>query len=94
MATKGMKESTRMIFDFLKENHGAQLTNNDIAEALGLSGRSVVGSVNSFVKKGWAVRTEVKTEGADGKPVLVKYISLTDDGMAYDPDAVEDEDAE
>lgn len=94
MATKGMKESTRMIFDFLKDNHGAQLTNTDIAEALGLGAKSVVGSVNSFVKKEWAVRTPVQVEGADGKPVTVKYISLTEAGMAYDPDAVQEPAAE
>ena len=80
-----MKENTNAIFMYLKEHHGEQITAQEIAEALGLSVKSVVGSVNSFVKKQWAVRSdEVKVEGMD-KPV--KFISLTEAGLAVDPDA-------
>ena len=80
-----MKENTKAIFMYLKEHNGEQITTQEIAEALGLSVKSVVGSVNSFVKKQWAVRSdEVKVEGMD-KPV--KFISLTEAGLAVDPDA-------
>lgn len=80
-----MKENTKAIFMYLKEHNGEQITAQEIAEALGLSVKSVVGSVNSFVKKQWAVRSdEVKVEGMD-KPV--KFISLTETGLAVDPDA-------
>lgn len=80
-----MKENTKAIFMYLKDHNGEQITAKEIADALGLSVRSVVGSVNSFVKKEWAVRSdEVKVEGMD-KPV--KFISLTDAGLAVDPDA-------
>ena len=80
-----MKENTKAIFMYLKEHNGEQITAQEIAEALGLSVKSVVGSVNSFVKKTWAVRSdEVKVEGMD-KPV--KFISLTETGLAVDPDA-------
>ena len=80
-----MKENTKAIFMYLKEHNGEQITAQEIAEALGLSVKSVVGSVNSFVKKTWAVRSdEVKVEVMD-KPV--KFISLTEAGLAVDPDA-------
>lgn len=80
-----MKENTKAIFMYLKEHNGEQITAQEIAEKLGLGVKSVVGSVNSFVKKEWAVRSdEVKVEGMD-KPV--KFISLTEAGLAVDPDA-------
>lgn len=79
----------RKVFQFLKENYGEKLTNADIATALGLTGPTVVGSVNGLVKKGYAVREEVTipAQAKGEKDVKVKYISLTDDGMSFDPDA-------
>lgn len=89
-----MTEGSRKVFNFLKENYGEKLTNADIATALGLTGPTVVGSVNGLVKKGYAVREEVTIPAqAEGeKDVKVKYISLTDDGMSFDPDAEEKND--
>ena len=85
-----MTPNSVRVFNFLKDNHGARLTNKDIAEALGVSSSTVVGSVTGLCKKGLAVRTEEHLAGADGKDVVVKYISLTDDGMAFDPDATQE----
>lgn len=84
-----MTERSRKIFQFLKENHGEKLTNADIATSLGLTGPTVVGSINGLVKKGYAVREEVVIPAQEegGKDVKVKYISLTDAGMGFDPDA-------
>lgn len=84
----------RKVFQFLKENYGEKLTNNDVATALGLTGPTVVGSVNGLVKKGYAYREEVTIPATEegGKDVKVKYISLTDEGMAFDPDAEEKKD--
>lgn len=87
MAKATMTDNSRKVFGFLKENYGANLTNSDIAGALGVTGPTVVGSVNGLVKKGYAVRTEAEVAGADGKVVKVKYISLTAEGYAFDPDA-------
>lgn len=83
-----MKENSRKVFEFLKDNKGENLVNADIAKALGVSGPTVVGSVNGLVKKGYAVRTEVEVQNADGKATTIKHIALTDAGMAFDPDAV------
>ena len=84
-----MKETSRSIFEFLKANYGADLTANDIASALGVSVPTVTASVNGLVKKGYAVRNAVTTEGADGKSVVTKYISLTEVGLDFKPDADE-----
>lgn len=83
-----MTDNARRIFQYLKENYGAKLTNADIATALGVSSPAVVGSVNSLVKKGYAERTDATIVGAEDKPVKVRYISLTEAGYDFDPDAV------
>lgn len=87
-----MKENSIKVFEYLKANHGAKMTAQDIADATGLAKRSVDGIVTSALqRKGLAVRTpaEVEVVGEDGtvthKPV--KFISLTDEGLAYEPEA-------
>lgn len=84
-----MKENTRKVFDYLKENNGADLTAQEVAEALGLEKRSVDGSFTSFQKKGYGVREPAEVELADGTHQKVKYLRLTEAGMAFDPDAAE-----
>lgn len=82
-----MKESTRKVFDYLRNNNGTEMTADSIADALGISKRSVVGSFNSFQKKGWGVREETEIELADGTHQKIKILRMTDEGMAADPDA-------
>lgn len=86
-----MKENTKAIFNYLKEHNGEKLTNTDIADALGLTSKQVTGSVNSFVRKGWAQRSDaVNVELEDGTQKSVKFISLTEEGITVDPDAPAD----
>ena len=85
-----MTENSRKVFDFLKENN-KEFTAQEISAALGISVNAVTGSVNGMVKKGRAVRREETATGADGKALVIKHISLTDEGRAYDPDAEEAE---
>lgn len=83
-----MSENGRKVLGYLKENYGKDLTAHAIAEDLGVSVPTVTGSVNALVKKGHAIRTEVEIEGEEGKkPTVIKYISLTDSGLDFDPDA-------
>lgn len=84
-----MKENTRKIFDYLKANDGQDMTAADVAEALGLEVRSVNGSFTSFQKKGWGVREEAEIELEDKTHKKVKFLRLTDEGRALDPDAAE-----
>ena len=77
-----MKEGTRQIWDYIVAHDGEDFTAQNIADALGVGVKSVNGSVTSFQKKGHTIREEVAVTG--GK---VKYIRLTDEGRAFDPDA-------
>lgn len=88
-----MTENSRRVFNFLKENYGKNFTAQEIAAALDVSVNAVTGSVNGLCRDtkhpAYAMRTETQVEGADGKVATVKYISLTEEGLAFDPDAAE-----
>lgn len=85
-----MKENTRKVFDYLKENDGKDLTAADVADTLGLEKRQVDGIFTSALqRKGLGVREEAEVENPDGTHSKVKYLRLTDDGLAFDPDAAE-----
>lgn len=84
-----MKEKTRKIFDYLKDHDGEDITAADVAEALDLEVRSVNGSFTSFQKKGWGIREEAEIELDDKTHKKVKFLRLTDEGRAVDPDAAE-----
>ncbi len=82
-----MTEGSKRVFAFLKANHGVKVTAQDIAADLGVKISVVTGSVNGLVKKGYAIREATEIVGEDGKAKATSYISLTDEGMAFDPDA-------
>ncbi len=85
-----MKENSRKVFDYLKQVNGANLTAQDVADALGLEKRSVDGIFTSAIqRKGLGVRTPAEIELEDGSHAQVKFLSLTAEGMAFDPDEVE-----
>lgn len=87
-----MKENSAKVLNYLKGINGADVTSGDVAEALGLEKRSVDGIFTSAIqRKGLGVRTNAEIELADGTHKPVKFLSLTDAGMAFDPTA---EDAE
>lgn len=77
-----MGETIHKIIDFLS-NTKDHVTLDDLATAIGVEKRSVNGSFNSLVKKGLCARTPAKVEAM----VPVKYLALTDAGMAFDPTA-------
>lgn len=82
-----MTESSKRVFQFLKENHGVKLTAQDVARALDVKINVITGSVNGLVKKNLATREEGEVVDENGKVRGVKYIALTDEGMVFDPDA-------
>ncbi len=89
-----LKPNSKLVYNFVKENNGKNLTAADIAEGTGLETKQVNGIVTSaFQKKGLMERIPAEIELADGSHKAVKLIRLTDAGMAFDPDA-EDEKAE
>lgn len=83
-----LKENSRKVFDYVKSVAGANVTAADIADATGLEVRSVNGIVTSaFQKKGLMERIPAEVELEDGTHKAVKFIKLTEDGEAFDPDA-------
>ena len=79
--TTEMSENGQKIMAYLKEVAGQNVTSADAAEALDIDKRKFTGAFNALVKKGYAVRNSAKVEA----PVTVKYLVLTDAGLAFDP---------
>lgn len=83
-----MKENSKAVLNYLKEVNGQQVTAADVAEALGLEKRQVDGIFTSAIqRKGLGVRTPAEVEVEDGTHKSVKFLSLTAEGMKFDPDA-------
>ena len=82
-----MKENSKKVLNYLKGINGQDVTAADVAEALGLEKRSVDGIFTAFQRKNFGVRTPAEIELEDGTHKAVKFLSLTDAGMAFDPDA-------
>lgn len=85
-----MKTNSIKVLEFLKAHNGEKITSGDVAEALGLEKRSVDGTFTSLQRKGLGIRTPGEIENADGTHTSVKFLSLSDEGMAFDPAAETD----
>ena len=87
-----MKENSKKVLNYLKEINGSAVTAADVAEALGLEKRQIDGIFTSAIqRKGLGVRTPAEIELEDGTHKAVKFLSLTADGMSFDPDATDAE---
>ena len=85
-----MKPNTKAVWEYLKNHNGADVTSADVADALGLEKRQVDGIFTSALqRKGFGVRVPSEVELEDGSHKQVKFLHLTDAGMALDPDADE-----
>ena len=85
-----LKENSRKVLDYVKANDGADMTAADIAAGTGLEVKQVNGIVTSaFQKKGLMKRTPAEIQLEDGTHKAVKFISLTEEGKSFDPDAEE-----
>lgn len=83
-----MKPNSKAVLNYLKENANANVTAADVAEALGLEKRTVDGCFTSALqRKGFGIRVPAEVELDDGTHKAVKFLKLTDEGMAVDPDA-------
>lgn len=86
-----MTENSRKVFDYVKSVNGKDITSADVAEALGMEKRSVDGIFTGLQRKGLGQRTPAEMELADGTHRAIKLLSLTEAGMAFDPDKCEEE---
>lgn len=91
-----MSINAERVLNFLKEHYGNEYSKKEIADALGISLSAVIGSINPLEKKGYTkiTRTEVvelepATETRKAKTKEVKYHTLTEAGLTYDPIAEE-----
>ena len=83
-----MKENSKKVLEYLKEINGDNVTAADVAEALGLEKRQVDGIFTSAIqRKGLGVRVPAEVELEDGTHKAIKFLQLTDAGVAFDPDA-------
>lgn len=83
-----MKENSKNVLNYLKSINGENVTAADVAEALSLEKRQVDGIFTSALqRKGLGVRVPAEIELEDGTHKAVKFLRLTDAGMAFDPDA-------
>ena len=91
-----MTVNSLAILNFLKTHFGTDYSKRDIADELGISISAVSGTMNSLIKKGYAktTRTEtvVEAEATETRKAKVKdvpYHTLTEAGLAYDPEEEE-----
>lgn len=85
-----LKPNSKLVYDYVKANGAKNITAADIAEGTNLPIRSVNGIVTSaFQRKGLMERVEAEVELADGTHSKVKFIKLTAEGEAFDPEAEE-----
>lgn len=95
-----MTINSERVLNFLKEHYGQEYSKQEIADALGISLSAVIGSINPLEKKGYShvtreetIELEPATETRKAKTKVVKYHSLTEAGLTYDPIAEEAEKA-
>lgn len=95
-----MTQNSELVLNFLKKNFGKEFSKQEISEELGISLPSVVGSINALQKRKFTEITREETiedapatETRKAKTHVVKYHTLTEAGLNYDPVAEEAEKA-
>lgn len=85
-----LKENSKAIFYYVRDNEGNNITAQDIADALGLGVKQVNGSITSaFQRKELMERVDSERTNPDGTHTKVKFIKLTEKGHAFDPESAE-----
>lgn len=92
-----MTINAQMVLNYMKNHYSEEYSKQDVATALGLSVPAVTGTMNSLIKRGFAITTREETvedapatETRKAKTHVVKYHTLTEAGLAYDPVAEEE----
>ena len=90
-----LKDNSKLVFNFVKQHDGEDFTAQDIADATGLSVRSVNGIVTSAFQRHkdadknevpLMVRVPAEIEDPEtGLHKAIKFIQLTDAGREFDP---------
>lgn len=78
--------NTINVLNFLKAHTGENLTAQDVADALNIDVKVVNGAFTSGIqKKGYGKRIEAEVELDDGTHRKVKFLTLSPEGIAFDP---------
>ena len=84
--------NSELVLNYLKNNYGKEFSKQELVDALGISLPSVTGTMNALIKKGYAKTTREETvelvpatETRKAQTKVVKYHTLTDEGLVYDP---------
>lgn len=97
-----MTQNSELVLNYLKKHFGQEFTKQQIAEALGISVPAVTGSINGLIRKGKTngveyvtermeeIEVEHATETRKAKMKTIRYETLTEAGLAYDPIAEEE----
>lgn len=98
MANVAVKGNSLKVLNYLKEIGDANVTAKDIADALGLDAKVINGVVTAGLqRKGYAKRVpgEIEVTSEDGSVLHspVKFVKLTETGLAYDHEAALAQDA-
>ena len=89
-------ENSLTVLNFMKSHFGTEYTKSQLVDALGISLPAVTGSINGLLKKGYVterleeVEVEPATETRKAKVKVIRYETLTEAGLAYDPIAEEE----
>ena len=87
-----MKPNTKSVIDYLQGIGAANVTAADVAAAVGLEKRQVDGIFTSAIqRKGYGIRVPAEVELEDGTHKQVKFLKLTDAGLALDTNASDEE---
>lgn len=90
-----MTEKGKRLINYLKEVNGTNVTAADVAEVFGVEKRSIDGTFTSAIqRKGLGIRVPAEVEHEDGTHESVKLLQLTPAGLAFDPDAPDEVEAE
>lgn len=90
MAMKPVSEKSKTVLDYLQANPDANLTSEDIGNALGLPKKTVDGIITAGLirNKNLVERVPAEMELPDGSHRPIKLIKLTEAGRSYNHDQV------
>lgn len=86
-----VKPNTKLVIDYLKEvcAAGKNVTSEDVAAKVGLTKKQVDGIFTMAIqKKQLGERIPAEVALADGTHKAVKFLTLNDEGMAFDTSEV------
>ena len=85
-------QGSQMVLNFLKRNYGTEFTKKEIAEGAKVSFNTVNGSIRGLVQKGYVderieeVVIPATEPGKKDTVGTIRYETLNEAGLAYDPE--------